>query len=367
MTGTVPLARRNLLRQRLRFLLSVGGLGMALLLILSLQAIYNAILDQVTAYPDNAGAPVIASQRGVATMHMSSSAIPDEVVRRLQHDPRIERADPILYVSVVLGERKPIVSYLIGYRDGGGPWAMAAGSSHPRGNQIVLDEQTAERLSAGIGSTVTVLGRKLRVVGLAKDTTSILTTIAFVDYATFARAADLSGTASYVLIWPRKGLPPGDLAGRLERDYPITAQTRERFSEQERRVISDMSTSLIRGMTVIGFIVGLAVAGLSMYTATTARLREYAVLKAIGMRNAGLYALISRQAFITVTAGLAFALALLWALSAVVTRLSDSTSFVLTMGSLAQAITLTAAIAVLAALAPARRVARLDPASVYRS
>ena len=228
MTGTVPLARRNLLRQRLRFVLSVGGVGMALLLVLSLQAIYNAILDQVTAYPDNAGAPVIASQRGVETMHMSSSAIPLEVVRRLERDPRVERAAPILYVSVVLGEQRPVVSYLIGYRDGGGPWAMAKGSSRPRGDEIVLDEQTADRLGAGLGSRVTVLGRRLRVVGLARDTTSVLTTISFVDYATFARAAGLRDTASYVLIWPRSGLSAGDLAGRLQRDYPVTAQTRER-------------------------------------------------------------------------------------------------------------------------------------------
>ena len=367
MTRTVPLARRNLLRQRLRFFLSVGGVGMALLLVLSLQAIYNAILDQVTAYPDNAGAPVIASQRGVRTMHMSSSAIPIEVIRKLEHDPRVERAAPILYVSVVLGEQRPVVSYLIGYRDGGGPWAMAKGSSRPRGDQIVLDEQTADRLGGGLGSQVTALGRRLRVVGLAKDTTSVLTTISFVDYSTFAQAAKLRDTASYVLIWPRDGLSAGDLAGGLQHDYPVTAQTREDFSEQERQVISDMSTGLIRGMIVIGFVVGLAVAGLSMYTATTARLREYAVLKAIGMRNARLYALISRQAFMTVGAGLALALALLWALAEVVPRLSDSTSFVLTPGSLVQAIAITAAIAVVAALVPARRVARVDPASVYRS
>jgi len=366
-TGAVPLARRNLLRQRVRFFLSVAGVGMALLLVLSLQAIYNAILDQVTAYPDNAGAPVIASQRGVETMHMSSSAIPLEVVKKLERDPRVARAAPILYVSVVLGEREPIVSYLIGYRRDGGPWAMANGSSRPRGDQIVIDEQTADHLGAGIGSRVVALGRRLEVVGLAKDTTSVLTTISFLDYSTFARAAKSRDTASYVLIWPRSGLSPRELTGRLERDYPITAQTREQFAEQERKVISDMSTGLIRGMIVIGFVVGLAVAGLSMYTATTARLREYAVLKAIGMRNMRLYALISRQAFMTVGGGLVLALILLWALSEVVPRLSDSTSFLLTTGSFLQATAITAAIAVIAALIPARGVARVDPASVYRS
>jgi putative ABC transport system permease protein len=244
---------------------------------------------------------------------------------------------------------------------------MAKGRSRPRGDEIVLDEQAADRLGVGIGSTVTALGHKLRVAGLAKDTTSVLTTVAFVDYATFGRALDLRGSASYVLLWPRRGLAAGELAGQLQRDYPITAQTREDFSHQERQVISDMSTGLIRGMIVIGFVVGLAVAGLSMYTATTSRLREYAILKAIGMRNARLYALISRQAFMTVVGGLALALALLFVLATIAPRLSDSTSFVMTTGSFLQAVVLTAVIAVLAALVPARRVARVDPASVYRT
>jgi putative ABC transport system permease protein len=132
-------------------------------------------------------------------------------------------------------------------------------------------------------------------------------------------------------------------------------------------VISDMSTGLIRGMVVIGFVVGLAVAGLSLYTATTSRLREYAVLKAIGMRNARLYALISRQAFLTVAGGLVLALALLLVLAELVPRLSESTSFAITVGSMLQGVVLTAAIAILSALVPARRVARVDPASVYRS
>ena len=100
MTGSVPLARRNLLRQRVRLALSVGGVGMALLLVLSLEAIYNGVLDQVTAYPDNAGAPVIVSQRGVETMHMSSSAIPLRWSSGSQRTPgSTGGADPLLVTS----------------------------------------------------------------------------------------------------------------------------------------------------------------------------------------------------------------------------------------------------------------------------
>jgi putative ABC transport system permease protein len=364
--GSVPLARRNLAGQRARLALSVGGVAAALLLILALDGIYGAILERVTAYPDNQGAPLIASQRGVETMHMSSSTIPRRSVEALRRDRRLMRADPILYTSLVVGRERRAFSYVIGFRDGGGPWAMASGRRRPRGAQVVLDERTAERLGARVGSTVSILGVPLRVVGLAGDAASVVSGLAFVDYDAFAAATRAGGAASYVLITPRGG-EPGAVAADLEQSYPsLTVQTRERFSANERQVVSDMSTGLIRGMVLIGVVVGLAVAGLSIYTATTARLREYAVLKAIGMANRSLYGLVSRQSLVTVGAGLAVALILVLLLGALLPLIEPSVAIQVTSSSVARTAAITVLIGLVAALVPARKVAKLDPASVYR-
>ena len=366
MSGGVPIAWRNLSRQRLRLALSVGGVGMALLMILALDGIYAAILDRVTAYPDNQGAPLIVSQRGVSTMHMSSSTIPRPAVERLQRDPRVERADPILYTTLLLGRRQQAVSYVIGFRGGGGPWEIVEGSGQPEAGEVVLDKRTADRLGVGVGSRVGVLGSDMRVVGLAGGADSVLTGLAFVDYDTFAHAAGTRGSASYVLVWPRGG-DPSDVAGPLERDHRLTVQTREQFSGNERQVISDMSTGLIRGMLMIGIVVGLAVAAVSIYTATEARLGEYAVLKAIGMSNRSLYSLVSRQSLLTVVGGLVLALALVVVLAVGVPLLEPSVNVAVSAGSVARTAGAAALIALLAAFIPARRVARIDPASVYRS
>jgi putative ABC transport system permease protein len=366
MTGGVPLARRNLTRQRLRLALGVAGVGLALLLVLALDGVYSGVLRQVTAYPDNVRAPVIVSQPGVETMHMATSAIPAAVVSRIGRDPRVRRADPILYVTVVLGERTPAFAYLIGYRGAGGPWKMAAGKRPAGPNQIVLDEETAKLLDVGVGGSVRALGRDMRIVGLAEGTANIVSSVAFVDFDTFRQAARTRAGASYVLVWPRAGLDAGDAARGLERDYPLTAQTRAEFANAERRVVSDMSTGLIHGMVVIGFIVGVAVAALSMYTATTARLREYALLKAIGMRNSRLLGLVSRQAFLTVGGGLVAAFGLLALIAFAIPKLEPSVTVVVTAGTLLQITVITAATALAAALLPALRVARVDPASVYR-
>ena len=299
-------------------------------------------------------------------MHMATSAIPGDVVARLRSDPRVERSEPILYVTAVLGDETPSAVYLIGYRDAGGPWAMAEGRE-PRGaGEIVIDERAAERLGVRVGEPVRALGGRLRVVGLARGTASVVTSVAFVAMDAFREAARTGDNASYLLAWPREGVSPAELARGLEGDYPVTAQTREQFSDEERRIVSDMSTGLIRGMLVIGFVVGLVVAALSMYTATTARLREYAVLKAIGMRNRALYGVVSRQAALTVGAGFLASLALLGLLVALIPLASPSVTMVVSAGSVARVALITAAIALVAALLPARRVARVDPASVYR-
>lgn len=364
MTGAVPVARRNLSRQRLRLALSVGGVGLALLMILALDGVYASILRRVTAYPDHQGAPLIVSQRGVSTMHMSSSTIPKRTVAGLAADSRVREAAPILYTTLLLGDETQAVSYIIGFRDRGGPWDMAEGRSNPEGAEIVIDERTAERLGLEIGSTVGALGSDLRVVGLADGKASAITGMSFVDYDAFARAARTDGAASYVLVWPR-----GDkdaAAGGLARDYGVTVQTREQFARQERQVIEDMSTGLIRGMLLIGIVVGVAVAALSMYTATLARLNEYAVLKAIGMRNRTLYGLVSRQSLLTVAGALVLALTLVGAMAVLVPLVSPTVSLVVGGGAVARAAVAAVLIGLVASFIPARRVARLDPATVYR-
>ena len=365
MSGTVPIARRNLTRQRLRLALAIGGVGMALLMILALDGIYTAILDRVTAYPDNQGAPLIASQRGVSTMHMSSSTVGPSDVTALARDPRVERTAPILYTTLLLGREEQAVSYVIGFREGGGPWDIVEGSGRPRGAEIVIDERSADRLGVGIGSRIGVLGKELRVVGIAGGASSVLTGLAFVDRDEFARAAGAHGSASYVLVWPRDG-DPKDVAATLARDHGLTVQTREQFSDNERQVVSDMSTGLIRGMVLIALVVGLAVAALSIHTATVARLGEYAVLKAIGMSNRALYLLVSRQSLLTVAGGLVLALALALTLAVLVPLLAPSVNVTVTAGAIVRTAIAAGLIGLVAALVPAHRVAQLDPASVYR-
>ena len=118
---------------------------------------------------------------------------------------------------------------------------------------------------------------------------------------------------------------------------------------------------LYAGTFVAG--VGIAVAGLSIYTTTAARAREYAVLRALGLRARSLYALVLRQALLTVALALALSLLMLAVLAQIV---PSTVPLVLTAPNLARAAAITLAIGLLASLFPIRRLIRVEPASVYR-
>jgi putative ABC transport system permease protein len=51
----------------------------------------------------------------------------------------------------------------------------------------------------------------------------------------------------------------------------------------ERRVVGDMTTDIVRGMILVGFVIGVAVAGLVAYSQTLAQLRDYGILRALGL------------------------------------------------------------------------------------
>ena len=62
----IRLAFRNLFQNKARLIISVGGVALALLLILSLDAIFTGVERQVTAYINYSGADVMCRPVGCA-------------------------------------------------------------------------------------------------------------------------------------------------------------------------------------------------------------------------------------------------------------------------------------------------------------
>jgi putative ABC transport system permease protein len=127
-----------------------------------------------------------------------------------------------------------------------------------------------------------------------------------------------------------------------------------------------MTTDIVRAMILVGFVIGVAVAGLVAYSVTLSQLRDYAVLRALGLRARRALALATAQVAATVVAGLLLALAFVWVLAAILPSLSPTLILAIRTGDVAQALGVAAAVTLAAAAFPVLRVARIDPASVFR-
>jgi putative ABC transport system permease protein len=365
------LALRNLFQNKARLLISVGGVALALTLILTFDAIFTGAEGQLTVYIDNARADVWVSQAGVRTMHMTRSSLSAETVAAVKAVPGVVEATPIAFVSDLLradGEQFP--TYVIGLPQDaalGTPWRITDGAAMPAAGQVIIDRAVAGRAGISIGDRVTVLGQQLAIGGLTEGTMSLVSSVAFVSVEDFARMRGGGDVAGYVLVSARPGESPASVAARIERSVPgVTAQTRQQFATSERNVVKDMSADVITIMNLSGFLIGLAVMALIVYVATIARRREYGVLKALGAGNGRLYRTVLTQALVSVALGLVVGLALTLLLTVTVPRVSAELVLAVSLASVLRVAATALIIAGLAALLPVRQIAGLDPATVYR-
>lgn len=363
----VPVGRRFLFSDRRRAALTVLGVAASLLLVLLLDGIVAGAVDRVTHYIRTSPADLFISQIGVRTMHMSVSELPGETSAVAATVPGVAWAAPIGFASgSVAGPGGRLLTYLIGYdtaTGNGGP-QLAAGRA-PGMGEAVLDEQAANVLGVGVGARATVLGSALRIVGISTAGTSITNTTVYVSREQFA--ALRGDRVSYILV---RTLPDAD-RDRVAQQLRValsgtTVQTREQFAESEARVVRDMSADLLRLMSTLGLIIALAVIALGLLTATLARLRDFAVLKALGCTTGRLAGAVVAQVIWTVSLAAASAVAVASLLSWLVPMVAPTVQIRVVGPDVAQAAGSALVVGIAAALWPLHRIAMIDAASAFR-
>jgi putative ABC transport system permease protein len=371
MSATWLLARRNLLRSRVRLLASIGGVALALTLVLALDAIFEGVSRQMTSYIDRSNAEIWVGQAGVRNLHMVASWMPDSVTDDVLAIDGVAAAEPILYTTdaISAGDERGW-AYVIGLTPTasmGGPWDVVEGAGQPGPGEAVIDRRFAQRAGVGLGDQVTMLGRDFRIGGLTDGTASLVNSVAFVTFDDFAARRGGDPAVSFVLVRTVEGAAPAALALAIETQVDgVSVQTTEAFAASEKRLGLDMSGDVISIMNIIGFIVGLAVVALTVYVATLALRREYGSLKAFGAPTGYLYRVVLTQAGMSVAIGFLAGIAVTAALSVIVPRTGVNLELAISGESLVKVGIVAAVIAALAALLPIRQIAGLDPAVVAR-
>lgn len=364
----VPVGRRLLFADHRRAALTVLGVAASLLLILVLRGIFAGAIERVTYYIRTSPADVFVSQAGVRTMHMSASDLPADTATRVAGVSGVRWAAPIAFASgSIAGPSGRQLSYLIGYDTStgrGGPTRIVEGRP-PGAGEAVVDQQSADQLGIDLGSRFTVMGTPVRVAGFSTGGSSITNTTVFVSLDEFALIHD--SRVSYVLAGLDPGADPGAVADRIEDQVPgVTAQSRDEFAASEARVVTDMSADVLRLMSTIGLVIALAVIALGLMTATLNRLRDFAVLKALGARTPRLAAAIAMQVLLTVLMAAVVASAAALALAWLVPLAVPTVQISVTAAAVVRTTVTALLVGLAAALWPLRRITTVDAASAFR-
>jgi putative ABC transport system permease protein len=251
----------------------------------------------------------------------------------------------------------------------GGPLEIVEGKSPPGPNEIVVDKEMHERHNVNIGDKLVRGTKNLTVVGYSKGGDFVYTQVAFVtlDTAVNFLEIDPPGTRTFMVITLAEGADVDTVANRMELATPQVEFIKgDDFAQETRERIMGNVLPILIVVLIVAFIVGLAVAGLTIYTATIEKSREYGILKAEGFTNPFLYRVVFEQSIVTGVLGFALgAGATLLVAPFAQDRVPQFVVFVRWQDILAIA-GATGLMALLAAYIPIRRLTSIDPVSVFK-
>jgi len=370
-------ARKNLLTERTRLAISVGGVALSVFLIGILLSLFRGWNEKVGEYVAAVPADLWVASEGTTDFIMAASVLPESAGVQLGFVPEVKEVSPMIVRPLELTKAgdptdKVFDIQLVGYDPEmplGGPLEVVEGKSPPGPGEIVIDEKTSERHGVEIGDRLVRGSESLTVVGKSRGGDFIFTQVAFVTLET---AEDFLGLGAndqrtFFLLTLSDPEEKEALAARLEAAAPsITLFTSDEFADETRdRILGNILPMLVV-VLILAFIVGLAVAGLTIYTATVEKSREYGILKAEGFTNAFLYRVVLEQSLVTSVLGFALGAGATVLVAPFAQDLVPQFVVFVRWQDLLGVTGATLLMGIIAAFIPVRRLASIDPVTVFK-
>lgn len=374
----VDLARKNLLHDKLRFLITILGVAFAVTLVFVQVGLFIGLMDNATTVIEHVDADLWITSRNTPNIDFPH-IFPESYVERVQSTPGVARAENLIlsYMQVSLpnGAQESVQIYALKhFRDWNLPWEVSAGKLEDlrRGPYLFLDESAVKRFGRfEVGDYREILDTRLKIIGRTRGALSFTTTpLGFMDYDRLQALSPqlLHNKTTYIIV---KLAPGADLEGvraELRRRLPYNdVHTRREWAEQSRRYwVESTGLGLNMMLTVfLGVLVGVVVVAQTLYTSTMEHLKEFGTVKAIGGSNSDIYKILAEQATIAALAGFVVGAALAYALRPAMARLD--LKLIIGPEFAAAVLVGTVAMCLAASMVSFRKVAGIDPALVFRS
>jgi putative ABC transport system permease protein len=187
---------------------------------------------------------------------------------------------------------------------------------------IVVDTADLGRLGlkTGVGEQAQVGGLRVRIVGVVSGLKGLAGPYVFTSFETARRLVHLApDSATYLLARCRDPQDAGTVVERLRRYENLSAYTSTAFSFRSRWYwLRTTGGGIALGCSaLLGLLVGAVVTSQTLYAATAASFREFAVLRAVGVPKWRLATMVLSQSMWLGVLGVVLAMPIVFALARV--------------------------------------------------
>ena len=303
---------RILTRQPIRFLLTVAGIALCVILMLFLLSVYGAVAAGSVEYIRNNQPDLWVLQRHATNILRGSSILTTPHGIALRQAEGVERAAPVLlFLTVVRRTEGNATLFLAGYDPAsgiGGPPALCAGRAVQSDEEIVLDRSFAAKYRIAIGDLVSIRDDSLRVTGISTGTNAFVVQYGF---TTLRRAQALLGYPNVVtgyLVTVRRGHDVAEVANAIRDDLPgVEVYDGPTFLDNNIREMESGFLPILYAIAAIGAVVLTSILTLLLTVIILESRRDFAVMRALGSPDRFLRGVVFAQALILSASGTAVA------------------------------------------------------------
>lgn len=313
MSIMISIARKNLLKDKTKFIITVSGIALATLMVLALIGVFFGVTEATRNVPLTAGGDYWVVQKGAQSQVNSTSVLESNKEAELRSLPGMRSATPIFSNATgVEANGKRFTALVVGFDTTTGiglSGTMYSGTKDIKSGETLVDRALAAKYHLHEGSKITVGGHEFTVAGITQGTNIIQAQYVFISFSDAKAAFDQAHIVSYYLL--NSSQPLETLQKQVADILPGgQVDTKYGIADSNSEVMHSSFGPIVNLLVVVGLIVSTAITGLTIYAATMEHSKEYGILKALGVSNRRLYGIVFEQSLLASTAGFAAGLIL---------------------------------------------------------
>ena len=367
----VPIARRMLLKQKSKFIITAGGIGFSIMLIMFITGIYDGVKTGATGYIANSPSQIWLCQKNSTNLLRSTSFLNTMIMKEVNNTEGVDKVEGILrIISTAQIQNKLLTLFIFGFESNsqlGNP-KIIQGTSNIRDGEMIVDKSFAMKNNLQLGDSISIQNRIFRIAGICTETNAIVAQFSFTTLSDAQKLLGFPEVVSFIMVSPGKSSDISKLVHSLKTGFPsLAVYTKNEFIQNN---LEEMQTGVLPILWAIGILAAIsggAVISLMLFGSILEKRADYAMLKAIGTSHGQLEMIVVKQSIFIAFIGYFFGLLLYIVLSPFIVRLFPEINLSITWFAAGMVLLTSLLIGIIGSIIPIRKLSRIYPAEVFRA